>query len=137
MRALFVAAALFLTQPVFAQVLEFQVLRGDCSGGPDDLSELKDIRSAWKGDGTLELTAWDTESQEWSVVDGSGSLDTSTPGILRLIYLTKFTRLPPDAPVVMCEDFVKLKFFIRGLKRADYAVTIEKSQLLLRSGVEG
>ena len=137
MRALFVAAAFFLSQPVFAQALEFKVLRGDCSGGPDDLSELKEIGSAWQADGTLELTAWDTESQERTVVDGSGSLDTSTPGILRLIYLTKFTRLPPDAPVVMCEDFVKLKFFIRGLRRADYTVTIEKSQLLLRSGVEG
>ena len=137
MRFLLVAAAFFLSHSVMAQELDFKVLRGDCAGGPADLKELKEIQSTWLSDGTLELTAWDSETQELSVVDDSGSLDTSTPGTLRLIYLTKFTPIPPGAPVLMCEDFVKLKFFVRGVRRADYIITIEKSQILLRSGVKG
>ena len=137
MRIFLVAAAFFLSQSVLAQERDFKVLRGDCAGGPTDFNELKEVRSTWQTDGTLELTAWDTETQERSVIDSSSSLDTSLPGTLRLIYRTKFTPLPPDAPVLMCEDFVKLKFFVRGVKRADYIITIEKSELVLRSGVKG
>ena len=137
MRLLLLVAVLLLSQPVFAHELDFRVLRGDCAGGPSDLKEVTEVQSVWLADGTLELTAWDSETQEHSVVDGSGSLDTSVPGKLRLINLTKFTPLPPDAPVLMCEDFVKLKFFIRGIGRADYTITIEKSQLVSRTGVKG
>ncbi len=137
MRFLPLAAVFLLSQPVFAHELDFRVLRGECAGGPSDLKELTEVQSVWLADGTLELTALDSETQEYSVVDGSGSLDTSVPGNLRLIYLTKYTPLPPDAPVLMCEEFVKLKFFIRGIGRADYTVTIEKSQLVLRASVNG
>lgn len=134
---LLLIAVLLLSQPVLAQELDFEVLRGDCAGGPNDLKELKEVQSTWHADGTLELTAWDSETQEYPVADGSGSLDTSTPGTLRLFYLTKLTPIPPDAPVLMCEDFVRLKFFIRGVERMDYLIIIEKSQLLLRSGIKG
>ena len=137
MRFLVVAAVLFFSHAAIAQELDFKVLRGDCAGGPSDMKELKEVQSIWLADGALELTAWDSETQERSVVDESGSLDTSTPGTLRLIYLTKFTPLPPNAPVLMCEDFVKLKFIVRGIERADYIITLEQSQLVLRSGVKG
>ena len=134
---LLLIAALVLSQPVLAQKLDFKVLRGECAGDPSDLRQPQEVQSTWHADGTLELTAWDDESQQLSVVDGSGILDTSTPGTLRLVYLTRFTPIPPDAPIPMCEQSVSLKFFIRGIERADYLITIEKSRLLLRSGIKG
>lgn len=137
MKALILAAAFFVACPAFAQSLEFSVLRGDCAGGPDDLAQLQQIQSAWLPDGTLEVTSWDSETQEHSVVDGSGAMDLSNDGVIRLIYQSKFTPIPPDSPVVFCEDFVRLKFLIRGIKRTEYEITVEKSRLLLRSSVEG
>ena len=137
MKALVLAAAFFVACPAFAQSLEFNVLRGDCAGGPDDLAQLQQIQSAWLSDSTLEITSWDFETQEHSVVDGSGSMDISKDGVIRLIYQSKFTPIPQDAPVLFCEDFVRLKFLIRGIERAKYEITVEKSRLLLRSSVEG
>lgn len=137
MKAFVLAAAFFVACPAFAQSLEFSVLRGDCAGGPGDLAQLQQIQSAWLSDGSLEIASWDSETQEYSVVDSSGAMDLSQEGVIRLIYQSKFTPTPPNAPVVFCEDFVRLKFLIRGLERADYEVTVEKSRLLLRSSVEG
>lgn len=137
MKALVLVAALFAAYPAFAQSLEFNVLRGDCAGGPDDLAQLQDVRSEWLLDGSLEITSWDSETQEHSVVDGSGAMDLSQDGVIRLIYQSKFTPIPPNAPVLFCEDFVRLKFLIREIERADYEITVEKSKLLLRSSVEG
>jgi hypothetical protein len=137
MRHILVVLALLFSHSAFAQQVDFKVLRGDCAGGPSDLKQLNEIQSVWLADGTLEITAWDSETQEHSVVDGSASLDTTAPGVIRLIYLTKFIPIPPDAPVLMCEDFVRLKFFVRGVKRSDYFITIEKSQLLVQSRVKG
>ena len=136
MKALALLLALTFAHPALAHDVDFRVLRGDCAGGPEDLEALSEIKSAWLGDGTLEIVAWGTETQERSVVDGSASLDVSRPGVIRLIYQTKFTRLPPDAPVLMCEDFAKLIFLIRGLERADYEITIEQSTVVLRSAVK-
>jgi hypothetical protein len=98
---------------------------------------LQQIQSAWLSDGSLEIESWDSERQEYSVVDGSGAMDLSQDGVIRLIYQSKFTPIPPDAPVIFCEDFVRLKFLIRGIERAEYEVTLEKSRLLLRSSVDG
>jgi hypothetical protein len=137
MKAFVLAAACFVACPTFAQSLEFSVLRGDCAGGPDDLAQLQQIQSTWLSDGSLEIASWDSETQEYSVADNSGAMDLSQEGVIRLIYQSKFTPIPPDAPVVFCEDFVRLKFLILGIERADYEVTVEKSRLLLRSSVEG
>ena len=137
MKAFVLAATFFVACPAFAQSLEFNVLRGDCAGGPDDLAQLQQIQSAWLSDGSLEIESWDSERQEYSVVDGSGAMDLSQDGVIRLIYQSKFTPIPPDAPVIFCEDFVRLKFLIRGIERAEYEVTVEKSRLLLRSSVDG
>lgn len=137
MKILLTIVALMFSQSVFAQQLEFKVLRGSCASAPEDLSELTKIQSSWLPDGTLEISTWDTESQEETVIDGSGSLDVSRPDIIRLIYQSKVTPLPPNAPVVMCEDFIKLKFSITGLKRSDYEITVEKSRPLLSSSIKG
>ena len=137
MKAFVLAAVFFVATPAFAQSMEFNVLRGDCAGGPGDLAEVQKIQSAWLSDGSLEISAWDSETQEHSVVDGSGIVDFSRPGLIRLIYQSKFTPIPPDAPVVFCEDFVRLKFRIHGVERADYEITVERSRLLHQSSVEG
>ena len=137
MKAFVLAAVFFVASPAFAQSMEFNVLRGDCAGGPSDVAELQQIQSAWLSDGSLEISAWDSETQENSVVDGSGIVDFSRPGLIRLVYQSKFTPIPPDAPVVFCEDFVRLKFLIHGIERADYEITVERSRLLHQSSVEG
>ncbi|MEN1973471.1 hypothetical protein WCE34_14270 [Luteimonas sp. MJ204] len=137
MKLLALLILLILAQPALAQDVDFRVLRGDCAGGPEDLNAVSEIQSVWLADGTLEITAWGTETQERAVVDGSASLDASRPGIIRLIYQSKFTPLPPDAPVLMCEDFAKLIFLVRDLERSDYEITIEESQVVLRSVVKG
>ena len=137
MKVLALLLVLVVAQSALAHDVDFRVVRGDCAGGPEDLNALSEIQSAWLADGTLEITAWGTETQERSVVDGSAILDASRPGVIRLIYQSKFTRLPPDAPVLMCEDFAKLIFLIHGLERADYEITIEESQIVLRSVVKG
>ena len=115
MKALVLAAAFFVASPAFAQSLEFNVLRGDCADGPDDLAQLQKVQSAWLSDGSLEITSWDSETQEHSVVDGSGAMDLSQDRVIRLIYQSKLTPIPPDAPVLFCEDFVRLKFLIHGI----------------------
>jgi hypothetical protein len=137
MKAFVLAAVFFVASPAFAQSMEFNVLRGNCAGGPGDLAEVQKIQSAWLPDGSLEISAWDSETQEHSVVDGSGILDLSRPGLIRLVYQSTFTPIPPDAPVVFCEDFVRLKFLIHGVERADYEITVERSKLLHQSSVEG
>ena len=137
MKAFVLALTCFVASPAFAQSLEFKVLRGDCAGGPDDFSEPQQIQSVWLSDRSLEISVWDTETQEHAVIDGSGAADFSKPGVIRLIYQSKFTPLQPGAPVVFCEDFVRLKFLIHGIERTDYEITVEKSRLLHQSSVEG
>lgn len=137
MKSFIVAVALLLPLPALSQSVDLKVLRGDCAGAPPVQAELTTLRSSWIGPDTLEVTAWDSEDSEHSVMDNSASLDTSVPGTLRLFYRINIKRLPPDAPVVMCEDFVKLKFVVRGVRRADYKVSVEKAQLVLQSDIEG
>jgi hypothetical protein len=137
MKALLAIVALLFSQPAFSQHLDFKVLRGSCAGAPDDFSELTKIQSSWRPGGELEVSIWDTETEEERVLDGSGSLDTSRPGVIRLIYQSKVTSLPPDAPVVMCENFVRIKFLITGLKKSNYEITIEKSHPLFSSSIQG
>ena len=137
MKILLAIVALVFSQPAFAQHLDFKVLRGSCAGAPDDVSEITKIQSSWRPDGALEVSIWDTETEEERVIDGSGSLDISRPGVIRLIYQSKVTPLPPDAPVVMCEDFVRVKFLITGLKKSSYEITVEKSHPLLSSSIKG
>jgi hypothetical protein len=129
MKTFVLATALFIACPAFAQSLEFNVFRGACAGGPDDLAELDEVQSEWLLDGSLEVSAWGSETQERAVVDGSGTMDLSKDGVIRLIYQSKFTPRPPGAPVLFCEDFVRLKFLIRGIERADYEITVEQSRL--------
>ena len=137
MKAFVLAAAVLVASPALAQSLEFNILRGDCAGGPSDFQELQKVQSTWLMDGSLEILVWDSETQEHTVIDGSGTADFSKPGFIRLIYQSKFTPNQPGAPVVFCEDFVRLKFLIHGIERADYEITVEKSRLLHQSSVEG
>lgn len=124
--------------PAAAGHVAFTVKRGDCAS-PDelDLDHWKEVKSQWRSDGALEVTLWDTETQEYSVIDDSASLDTSAPGTPRLFYRVKRTTLPTDSPVVFCEDWVKLTFVIPGVARAPYRVTVETTQLVREGDIEG
>ncbi|WP_197427076.1 hypothetical protein [Noviluteimonas gilva] len=112
------------------------VQRGDCAS-PGTGDDWKVVKSAWRADGSLEVTLWDSETQTYSVIDDSASVDASVPGALRLFYRTRQSTLPPDAPVFFCEDWVKLTFVIRGLSRAPYQVTVESTQVVRQAGIDG
>ena len=126
----------YARSPVPSPEVAFTVQRGDCAS-PEDVGDWKKVGSTWRADGSLEVSLWDTESQTYSVVDDSASVDASTPGTLRLFYRVKTTTLPPDAPVLFCEDWVKLTFVIEGVQRAPYQVTVETTQLVRQTKVEG
>jgi len=127
------ALLLLLPLSVGAQTVDFDVKRHGCA--PD--GDPTEVQSTWLGDDSLELVAWDTESQTSEVVDGTASIDTSKPGSIRLFYATKYTPLPPDIPLLSCHSWVQLRFVIHGLKRAPYKISIEKAQGFRETAVGG
>jgi hypothetical protein len=123
------------SMPAMAQEMQFQVLREDAVGElPSDL-RLGRVETKWLPDGALEIVAWDSESCDYDVVDGSGELDVSIPQVIRLSY--RVHQPPPpgfEAPVVFCESVVKLRFVVRGIPRTEYQVYVEHSMVLRSPG---
>ena len=133
---LLLAALLFVCLPASAEEVDFQVKRGSCAGGPDDRSDLSQAEVLWVGPDILQVAVWDTETQQRKVADGSGTA-TVKPGTVVLSYGTTFTPLPEDAPVVFCEDFVRVIFTVKGLPRAAYRVHLSNGEQEFSSSAEG
>src|SRR5690606_8698117 len=107
-----------------------------CAGGPEAFSELGQVEAVWVSPDVLQVSVWDTETQQRKVANGSGTV-TVQPGNVALSCRTTFTPLPEGAQVVFCEDLVGVIFTVKGLPRAAYKVHVGNGERVLSSSAEG
>ena len=120
------AFAVLLALPACVSAGDFTVQRGDCAGVPAD-SDWNHVEASWLGSNTLRITAWDTETQTRRIADDSGVADVR-PGLITLSYELVRTTLPEGAPVVFCEDFVRVVFTVKDLPNDEYRIILNNGE---------